>query len=159
MCCHCLSCLWPLPILHRVACVLSVAHTCTTLRCQSGCLICSEKLDVEDHYVAWRQTHDQPQHQFGLDGPFSFCSYPFLLNPRAKSKLLHTEARFLMTQVSPAAASLMPCALWGFARPSGLQQQQQYILLSVGVLGNESAFASPLWNTGKPCTHGGFSCM
>lgn len=58
----------------------------------------SEKLDVEDHYVAWRQTHDQPQHQFGLDGPFSFCSYPFLLNPRAKSKLLHTEARFLMTQ-------------------------------------------------------------
>ena len=61
--------------------------------------VCSEKLDVEDHYVAWRQTHDQPQHQFGLDGPFSFCSYPFLLNPRAKSKLLHTEARFLMTQV------------------------------------------------------------
>lgn len=63
--------------------------------------MCSEKLDVEDHYVAWRQTHDQPQHQFGLDGPFSFCSYPFLLNPRAKSKLLHTEARFLMTQVPP----------------------------------------------------------
>lgn len=50
--------------------------------------------------MAWRQTHDQPQHQFGLDGPFSFCSYPFLLNPRAKSKLLHTEARFLMTQVT-----------------------------------------------------------
>lgn len=59
---------------------------------------CSEKLDVEDHYVAWSQTHDTPQHQFGADGPFSFCSYPFLLNPRAKSKLLHTEARFLMTQ-------------------------------------------------------------
>ncbi|KAK9819719.1 hypothetical protein WJX72_001643 [[Myrmecia] bisecta] len=58
----------------------------------------SEKLDVEDHYVAWRQTHDTPQHQFGSDGPFSFCSYPFLLSPRAKSKLLHTEARFLMTQ-------------------------------------------------------------
>ena len=60
---------------------------------------CSEKLDVEDHYVAWSQTHDQPQHAYGTDGPFSFCSYPFLLNPRAKSKLLHTEARFLMTQV------------------------------------------------------------
>lgn len=68
--------------------------------------MCSEKLDVEDHYVAWRQTHDQPQHQFGLDGPFSFCSYPFLLNPRAKSKLLHTEARFLMTQVTQT-----PCHL------------------------------------------------
>ncbi|KAK9909040.1 hypothetical protein WJX75_006403 [Coccomyxa subellipsoidea] len=58
----------------------------------------SDKLDVEDHYVAWRQTHDSPQHAMGVDGPFSFCSYPFLLNPRAKSKLLHTEARFLMTQ-------------------------------------------------------------
>ena len=71
-----------------------------------GGWVCSEKLDVEDHYVAWRQTHDQPQHQFGLDGPFSFCSYPFLLNPRAKSKLLHTEARFLMTQVCPLSLLL-----------------------------------------------------
>ena len=60
---------------------------------------CSEKLDVEDHYVAWRQAHDTPQHELGSEGPFSFCSYPFLLSPRAKSKLLHTEARFLMTQV------------------------------------------------------------
>ena len=51
-----------------------------------------------DHYVAWRQTHDMPQHANGADGPFSFCSYPFLLNPRAKSKLLHTEARIQMDQ-------------------------------------------------------------
>ncbi|KAL4443784.1 hypothetical protein ABPG75_011521 [Micractinium tetrahymenae] len=58
----------------------------------------SEKLDVLDHYVAWRQTHDMPQHASGSDGPFSFCSYPFLLNPRAKSKLLHTEARIQMDQ-------------------------------------------------------------
>jgi len=100
----------------------------------------SDKLDVEDHYVAWRQTHESAgmamaggaggaaasssaAERVGLtttngasggdggppggsgasaaaanDGPFSFCSYPFLLNPRAKSKLLHTEARFLMTQ-------------------------------------------------------------
>ena len=62
--------------------------------------VCSEKLDVEDHYVAWRQAHDSPQHSFGAESPFSFCSFPFLLSPRAKSKLLHTEARFLMTQVS-----------------------------------------------------------
>lgn len=48
--------------------------------------------------MAWSQTHDTPQHNYGADGPFSFCSYPFLLNPRAKSKLLHVEARFLMTQ-------------------------------------------------------------
>ena len=61
----------------------------------------SDKLDVEDHYVAWRQTHDAPAAAAAADagdGPFSFCSYPFLLNARAKSKLLHTEARFLMTQ-------------------------------------------------------------
>lgn len=58
----------------------------------------SEKLDVLDHYVAWRQTHDMPQHSSSADGPFSFCSYPFLLNPRAKSKLLHTEARIQMDQ-------------------------------------------------------------
>lgn len=58
----------------------------------------SEKLDVLDHYVAWRQTHDMPRHTQTSDGPFSFCSYPFLLNPRAKSKLLHTEARIQMDQ-------------------------------------------------------------
>jgi len=55
---------------------------------------------VGDHYVAWRQTHDQPAlaHARSVDGPFSFCSYAWLLNPRAKSRLLHTEARFLMAQ-------------------------------------------------------------
>ena len=58
----------------------------------------SEKLDVLDHYVAWRQTHDMPRHTSSSDGPFSFCSYPFLLNPRAKSKLLQTEARIQMDQ-------------------------------------------------------------
>ena len=58
----------------------------------------SEKLDVLDHYVAWRQTHDMPRHNTSTDGPFSFCSYPFLLNPRAKSKLLLTEARIQMDQ-------------------------------------------------------------
>lgn len=63
------------------------------------CVIYSEKLDVEDHYVAWRQAHDDPRHSAGTEGPFSFCSYPFLLSPRAKSKLLHVEARFNMTQV------------------------------------------------------------
>lgn len=50
--------------------------------------------------MAWRQTHDQPAlaHARSADGPFSFCSYAWLLNPRAKSRLLHTEARFLMAQ-------------------------------------------------------------
>lgn len=59
----------------------------------------SDKLDVEDHYIAWRQSHDSPPMPYNAEGPFSFCSYPFLLNPRAKSKLLHTEVRLTMTQV------------------------------------------------------------
>jgi hypothetical protein len=61
---------------------------------------CSEKLDVEDHYIAWRQMHEQAAlaHGHAADDPFSFCSYPWLLNPRAKSRLLHTEARFVMAQ-------------------------------------------------------------
>eukprot|EP00879_Flechtneria_rotunda_P005191 GHRR01005473.1.p1 GENE.GHRR01005473.1~~GHRR01005473.1.p1 ORF type:complete len:1380 (+),score=526.24 GHRR01005473.1:240-4379(+) len=58
----------------------------------------SEKMDVQDHYTAWRQTQDQPTRRHGSDGPFSFCSYPFLLDPRAKSNLLHIEARFQMEQ-------------------------------------------------------------
>ena len=81
----------------REATLLFIAAWLHTASVLCGCT--SDKLDVEDHYVAWRQTHDSPQHAMGVDGPFSFCSYPFLLNPRAKSKLLHTEARFLMTQV------------------------------------------------------------
>lgn len=61
----------------------------------------SEKMDVQDHYTAWRQTQEQqPARRHGNDGPFSFCSYPFLLDPRAKSNLLHIEARFQMEQVS-----------------------------------------------------------
>ena len=52
---------------------------------------------MDDHYIAWRQSHDSPATEYvDGEGPFSFCSYPFLLNPRAKSKLLHTEAKFMM---------------------------------------------------------------
>ena len=71
-------------------------------------------MDVEDHYVAWRQAHDAPQHNFGSESPFSFCSFPFLLSPRAKSKLLHTEARFLMTQVRALPQIPLPSYLHGF---------------------------------------------
>jgi hypothetical protein len=65
-------------------------------------------MDVQDHYTAWRQTQDQPSRRHGGDGPFSFCSYPFLLDPRAKSNLLHIEARFQMEQVSGST-------VWGTA--------------------------------------------
>eukprot|EP00210_Caulerpa_lentillifera_P008643 g8243.t1 len=58
----------------------------------------SDKMDVLDHYIAWRQSRDQPPKKSGQDGPFSFCSYPFLLDARAKSRLLHTEAKLQMEQ-------------------------------------------------------------
>eukprot|EP00798_Chlamydomonas_sp_ICE-L_P023306 gene23306-30543_t len=62
----------------------------------------SEKMDVQDHYTAWRQTHmmhaTRREMQEGVDVPFSFCSYPFLLDARAKSNLMHIEARFQMEQ-------------------------------------------------------------
>lgn len=66
-------------------------------------LQCSEKLDVDDHYYAWRQTHEQgaaldDAGRARADGPFSFCSFPWLLSPRAKSRLLHAEARLHMAQ-------------------------------------------------------------
>ena len=58
---------------------------------------------MDDHWCAWRQTHEaggapRPGSGSRSDGPFSFCSFPFLLSPRAKSRLLHTEARFRMAQ-------------------------------------------------------------
>ncbi|GFR50165.1 hypothetical protein Agub_g12331, partial [Astrephomene gubernaculifera] len=72
----------------------------------------SEKLDVQDHYTAWRQGQelaagrDPPK-----EAPFSFCSYPFLLNARAKSHLLHLEARFQMEQ--SVAHARMEVQLYG----------------------------------------------
>jgi hypothetical protein len=72
---------------------------------------CSEKLDVDDHYIAWRQSHDSPATEYvDGEGPFSFCSYPFLLNPRAKSKLLHTEAKFMMNHTVQQARRCAVCA-------------------------------------------------
>jgi hypothetical protein len=101
----------------------------TLKACCVTCPAPSEKLDVEDHYVAWRQSHDAPQHAAGSDGPFSFCSYPFLLNPRAKSKLLHTEARFLMTQAR--RMQLQPVLLETCLRPDNACMQRSDMLGSL----------------------------
>jgi hypothetical protein len=64
-----------------------------------------------------------PQHAGGADGPFSFCSYPFLLNPRAKSKLLHTEARIQMDQ-TVAQSRLEQQAGTGTGPPSARGQRR-----------------------------------
>ena len=100
---------------------------------------------MEDHYVAWRQTHDQPQHNFGSDGPFSFCSYPYLLSPRAKSKLLHTEARFLMTQVSICLGT-----------PDSASKHERVALRCAGLVSGKSGLevsceAPPRWHPVPAC--------
>lgn len=75
----------------------------------------SDKMDVQDHYTAWRQTCDMPADARNrlstLETPFSFCSYAFLLNPRAKSNLLAIEARFQMEQT--VAQARMEQQLYG----------------------------------------------
>jgi alpha-tubulin suppressor-like RCC1 family protein len=53
----------------------------------------SEKMDVLQHYIVWRQNATS-----GTKG-FSFCNYPFLLNNTAKSNLLQTEARLTMHEM------------------------------------------------------------
>ena len=53
----------------------------------------SEKMDVLQHYIVWRQNATA-----GTRG-FSFCSFPFLLNNEAKSNLLQTEARLTMHEM------------------------------------------------------------
>ena len=53
----------------------------------------SEKFDVLQHYIVWRQNASA-----GARG-FSFCGYPFLLNNQAKSNLLQTEAKLTMAEM------------------------------------------------------------
>jgi hypothetical protein len=52
----------------------------------------SDKMDMQDHYLAWRQSHNNDHRSPAGMGPFSFCSFPFLLNAKAKTRLL--QARF-----------------------------------------------------------------
>ena len=48
----------------------------------------SEKMDMQDHYVAWRQSQNAATCSPTGSGPFSFCSFPFLLDAKAKTRLL-----------------------------------------------------------------------
>lgn len=48
----------------------------------------SDKMDMQDHYLAWRQSHNNDHRSPAGMGPFSFCSFPFLLNAKAKTRLL-----------------------------------------------------------------------
>lgn len=51
----------------------------------------SEKMDMQDHYVAWRQSQDMDSRSANGTGPFSFCSFPFLLDAKAKTRLLQVR--------------------------------------------------------------------
>jgi len=96
----------------------------------------SEKMDVQDHYSAWRQTQDAMgvgggaaggAKRAGADGPFSFCSYAFLLDPRAKSNLLHIEARFQMEQT--VAHARMEQQLYGAAHTRGPREDDVRVVM------------------------------
>jgi hypothetical protein len=51
----------------------------------------SDKMDMQDHYLAWRQSHNNDHRSPAGMGPFSFCSFPFLLNAKAKTRLLQVH--------------------------------------------------------------------
>ena len=55
-------------------------------------------MHVQDHYLAWRQSHNNDHRSPAGMGPFSFCSFPFLLNAKAKTRLLQVEAKMQMEQ-------------------------------------------------------------
>jgi hypothetical protein len=48
---------------------------------------------MQDHYLAWRQSHNNDHRSPAGMGPFSFCSFPFLLNAKAKTRLLQARTR------------------------------------------------------------------
>jgi hypothetical protein len=58
---------------------------------------------MQDHYLAWRQSHNNDHRSPAGMGPFSFCSFPFLLNAKAKTRLL---------QACPSAAAPSPPATY-----------------------------------------------
>ncbi|KAJ9519970.1 hypothetical protein QJQ45_014702 [Haematococcus lacustris] len=64
-----------------------------------------------------------PQPHFDPTRPFSFCSFPFLLDARAKSNLLHIEARFQMEQT--VAHARMEQQLYGAAARNALNMRLQ----------------------------------
>ncbi|KAJ9519625.1 hypothetical protein QJQ45_013359 [Haematococcus lacustris] len=64
-----------------------------------------------------------PQPHFDPTRPFSFCSFPFLLDARAKSNLLHIEARFQMEQTM--AHARMEQQLYGAAARNALNMRLQ----------------------------------
>ena len=71
-------------------------RTTDTIPCESFYnSVVSDKLDVMDHYLAWRQQEISPSMK---EAPFSFCEFPFLLSAQAKSRLLQAEAKLSMDE-------------------------------------------------------------
>ncbi|GIM14106.1 hypothetical protein Vretimale_17132, partial [Volvox reticuliferus] len=94
----------------------------------------SEKLDVQDHYSAWRQAQElSTGPDTSKEAPFSFCSYPFLLNARAKSQLLHLEARFQMEQ--SVAHARMEVQLYGRCAAADRRAAEGQVLVKSAVAG------------------------
>lgn len=67
-------------------------------------------LGVQDHYLAWRQSHNNDHRSPAGMGPFSFCSFPFLLNAKAKTRLLQVCRGALRPATGPHACHVLLCA-------------------------------------------------
>jgi hypothetical protein len=97
----------------------------------------SDKMDMQDHYLAWRQSQNNDHRSPAGMGPFSFCSFPFLLNAKAKTRLLQVciirmGPRFCFAAaaypevnlIALIASTLVPqsttfflyCTIWGRGR-------------------------------------------
>ncbi|CAG9467513.1 unnamed protein product [Pedinophyceae sp. YPF-701] len=113
----------------------------------------SRKLDVHDHYVAWRE-RGAAYARTGGAGPagapspesFSFCDFPFLLDARAKAQILRWEARIQMHQtVSQARQEHVARALFGL--PVGADPSNECVLATrkrrPGARGGPQASAPP----------------
>lgn len=69
----------------------------------------SDKMDMQDHYLAWRQSHNNDHRSPAGMGPFSFCSFPFLLNAKAKTRLLQARSCHLYCAMSSNRTALHSC--------------------------------------------------
>jgi hypothetical protein len=67
----------------------------------------SDKMDMQDHYLAWRQSQNNDHRSPAGMGPFSFCSFPFLLNAKAKTRLLQVRVVTCSFQICSSPHSKM----------------------------------------------------
>ena len=69
----------------------------------------SDKMDMQDHYLARCQSHNNDHRSPAGMGPFSFCSFPFLLNAKAKTRLLQVRVATVAVDLPCVASNQCIC--------------------------------------------------